>query len=128
MANLIPPPGGANAGTDAALQQIYTSVLDRAMGMPVVANKPWATRPRSIAFPLLGCTQGYGYLNSAVQAINAIESWFNGPGGAARRAEIVRIDLMIPDDRYRGAQHIEEAWLAAWKSVSTSISRVESLG
>ncbi|KAN0092358.1 hypothetical protein V8E51_018205 [Hyaloscypha variabilis] len=90
---------------------------DRAMSLPVppLLGIPWRTAPISIAFPLLGCRDGYGFANSARQALAAITGWFNDPiNGAARRAQIQEVDLVIPLNDAADAGLIEDAWRRAW--------------
>jgi hypothetical protein len=67
---------------------------------------------------LLGCRDGYGFANSARQALAAITGWFNDPiNGAARRAQILEVDLVIPLNDASDAGLIEDAWRRAWEWV-----------
>lgn len=109
-----PLPNGSNV----TLRDIHTDILDRAMLMPPIADPfmDWRHQPASIAFPLLGCTLGHTYPNSADQALRAITDWFNHPGyGALRRAAIQRVDLVCPTRHQPGKDRIEHAWRRAWE-------------
>ncbi|KAE9366623.1 hypothetical protein N431DRAFT_445340 [Stipitochalara longipes BDJ] len=106
-------------GGDATLKAMYTQILDHAMTLPVgpapLPVDAWQVRPTSIAFPLLGCRDGYGFLNSAELGLAAITEWFNDfLAGAGRRAQIVRIDLLVPEHRGSDSARIENAWRRAW--------------
>jgi hypothetical protein len=104
-------------GTNLGLRRMYVNILNHAYTLSGAGNNPaWRYTPGGIAFPLLGCTDGYGYNNSAEQALATIESWFNHPTqGGARRAAIRRVDLMCPRHHKAGRDRIEYAWRRAWE-------------
>lgn len=119
------PKSPQGAGNDMTLQGLYTAVLDRVMGsnnMPLgtpaqlaaQAVNSWQWASTCIAFPLLGCKDNYGYQNTAQQALGAIQGWFDDPVlGATRRAQITRIDLVVPPGRPDTGK-IRNAWEMAW--------------
>jgi len=135
MINLIPK-APLGVGDNRTLQAMYVEILNRAFTSPIlplggaaqiaaVAAGSWRWAPTTIAFPLLGCRENYGYVNCAEQALAAITSWFNepnpdpanpaaGPLGVQRRAQIVRIDLVIPTSEKSESNKIEQAWRRAW--------------
>ncbi len=68
----------------------------------------------------MGYGERYGYDNSAEQALSAITGWFNDAvHGAARRARITVVRLMIPGVRELLPGRIENAWRAAWEYFTT---------
>jgi hypothetical protein len=84
------------------------------------ANPPaWMNQGNglSIAFPLLGFAEGYGYENSAEHGLSIITEWFNDTvNGAARRAMIGHVFLFKPDPRPKlRPDLIEDAWRRAWE-------------
>jgi hypothetical protein len=104
---------------------MYTRVLRRVHDLPdrvqTMQNpQPWQNPPVpiSIAFPLLGYGERYGYENSAEQALSAITGWFNDPAhGAVRRARINLVILVIPTTSVLEPERIEDAWRKAWEYV-----------
>ncbi|TGO74155.1 hypothetical protein BELL_0304g00100 [Botrytis elliptica] len=140
---LQPPPLGIAVGKenyDHFLRRGVSHIMSRAMnirrGIPsnfdpndedqVNENEWQMSTPLSIAFPLIGCRTGYGYINAAENVLSAIIGWYHDPrytpqfGNAAMRAfSIPDIYLVIPprtpmNVRTLKPALIRSAWEKAW--------------
>lgn len=105
------------------LRRRYQRALRRAMrptdaqtALLVAAGVAPLGIPTSVAFDLIGSGHfGYGYDNAAEQALAAITLWFNHPvDGAARRAAIPTVKLLVPANPLEDPGRVRQAWLRAW--------------
>ncbi|KAF7956455.1 hypothetical protein EAE96_003796 [Botrytis aclada] len=125
---------------DYFLRRGVSHIMSRAMnirrGLPnnfdpndddqVNANEWQMNPPLSIAFPLIGCRTGYGFINAAENILSAIIGWYHDPaytaqfGNAAMRAfSIPDIYLVVPLRTPYNVNHlkvplIRSAWEKAW--------------
>ncbi|ATZ51424.1 hypothetical protein BCIN_07g00640 [Botrytis cinerea B05.10] len=140
---LQPPPLGlaiGKANHDYFLRKGISHIMSRAMnirrGIPnnydpndeeqVNENKWRSEPPVSIAFPLIGCRTGYGFINAAENILSAIIGWYRDPqynglfGNAAMRAlSIPDIYLVVPPRTPLNVRRlkpalIRSAWEKAW--------------
>ncbi|TGO36101.1 hypothetical protein BHYA_0135g00070 [Botrytis hyacinthi] len=140
---LQPPPLGiaiGKANSDHFLRRGVSHIMSRAMnirrGIPnnfdpndadqFNENQWQMGPPLSIAFPLIGCRTGYGFINAAENILSAIVGWYHDPryspqfGNAAMRAfNIPDIYLVVPprttvNVRILKPALIRSAWEKAW--------------
>ncbi|KAF5874714.1 putative dehydrogenase reductase protein [Botrytis fragariae] len=140
---LQPPPLGiaiGKANHDHFLRRGVSHIMSRAMnirrGIPnnfdpndddQVNENEWQMNPPiSIAFPLIGCRTGYGFINAAENILSAIIGWYHDPrytpqfGNAAMRAFTIQdIYLVVPprttvNVRILKPALIRSAWEKAW--------------
>ncbi|KAF7882256.1 uncharacterized protein EAF01_011708 [Botrytis porri] len=140
---LQPPPLGIAIGKpnyDHFLRRGVSHIMSRAMnirrGIPnnfdpnddeqASANEWQMNPPLSIAFPLIGCGTGYGFINAAENILSAIIGWYQDPrytpefGVPAMRAFTIQdIYLVVPprttmNVRILKPALIRSAWEKAW--------------